>query len=400
MTRTALTIGLMTLLPTLAVAEDDLFFEVTGKLSSDVRMYAQDGQFNGQDYRSSVSLALQPEFFWAWNDGVDSLTLTPFYRQDQRDDERSHGDIRELSWVHVGDDWELRAGLRKVFWGVTEFQHLVDVINQTDGVEDSDGEDKLGQPMVNLSLVRDWGIVDLFILPGFRERTFAGVDGRLRSGLVVDTDAAEYESGAGQQHVDSAVRWSHSLDRYDLGLYWFHGTNRDPLLQPRLSGGQTVLVPVYEQINQVGFDAQATIESWLWKLETLWRESDREQYAALQGGLEYTFYAVQDSAMDLGVLLEYGWDERGTSATAVFQNDLFAGARITLNDAASTEFLGGVGYDLDYNSHSLFVEASRRFGDSWKVSLDGRVFSASKPADPLVSLDQDDMIQLTVERYF
>ena len=62
----------------------------------------------------------------------------------------AHGDIRELAYVHASDDWELRLGIRKEFWGVTEFQHLVDVINQTDGVEDFDGEDKLGQQMVNL----------------------------------------------------------------------------------------------------------------------------------------------------------------------------------------------------------------------------------------------------------
>ena len=61
-----------------------------------------------------------------------------------RTDQRTHGDIRELAYVHarvmIGS---FVVGIRKEFWGVTEFQHLVDVINQTDGVEDFDGEDKL-----------------------------------------------------------------------------------------------------------------------------------------------------------------------------------------------------------------------------------------------------------------
>ncbi len=78
-------------------------------------------------------------------------------------------------WVMIG---ETRVGVRRVFWGVTEFQHLVDIINQSDSVEDIDNEDKLGQPMINLSLVKDWGIVDFFVLPYFRERTFAGAEGR------------------------------------------------------------------------------------------------------------------------------------------------------------------------------------------------------------------------------
>jgi len=151
---------------------------------------------------------------------------------DENDNERTHGDIRELSWIHIGEDWELRTGLRKVFWGVTEFQHLVDVINQTDSVEDFDGEDKLGQQMINLSLVRDWGIVDLYLLPGFRERTTIGKNGRLRSGLVVNNNLASYESSAGENHIDTALRWSHTLGDFDLGA----GASNVTILPPRAIG--------------------------------------------------------------------------------------------------------------------------------------------------------------------
>ena len=375
-------------------------YELAGKVSGELRGFTENEQFAGQDQSTNLSFAVEPEFYWEWNDGLDSLTFTPFLRVDEHDDERTHADIRELSWIHVGDDWELRAGVRKVFWGVTEFNHLVDVINQTDAVEDVDGEDKLGQQMVNLSLVRDWGIVDLFLLPGFRERTFPGVDGRLRGGLVVDTDAAEYESGAKEKHIDTAIRWSHSVDIYDMGLYWFRGTNRDPVLTPRIRNGETVLIPFYEQIDQIGFDVQATVDSWLWKFESIWRDSDRDDYLAAQGGFEYTFYGIQESQADLGVLVEYGWDERSEDADSVNQNDLFLGGRLTLNDAESTEVLAGISRDLDHDTTSLVVEASRRFGDNWKVSIDGRFFDSSEPTDPAYAFRRDDHIQLTVERYF
>ena len=74
---------------------------------------------------------------------VHNLTFTPFFRLDSSDGERTHLDIRELLWQSYGDTWEVRAGLGKVFWGVTESQYLVDVINQTDLVESPDGEDRL-----------------------------------------------------------------------------------------------------------------------------------------------------------------------------------------------------------------------------------------------------------------
>jgi len=390
------TVGLLSALPLQA----ETFYEMSGKVTADLRYFTESAQFAGQDQGTNLSFSLEPEFYWEWNDGADSITFKPFLRVDENDSERTHGDIRELSWVHVADDWELRTGLRKVFWGVTEFQHLVDVINQTDAVEDFDGEDKLGQQMINLSLVKDWGIIDLYLLPGFRERTFAGTDGRLRAGLVVDTDRATFESSAGNKHIDTAIRWSHTIGDYDLGAYWFRGTNRAPKFRAQVINGRTVLTPHYEQMNQFGFDLQATLDSWLWKLETLYRDSDSENYWAAQGGFEYTFYGIQESSADLGVLLEYGWDERGEEADAATQNDLFIGARLTLNDAQSTELLAGVGHDLDFHSHSVIVEASRRFGDNWKLSVDGRFFSADNPNDLTYNIKQDDHLQLTVERYF
>ena len=63
--------------------------------------------------------------------------------------------MRELLYQRVFDQAELRVGIGRVFWGVTESYKLVDVINQTDLVENVDHEDKLGQPLVNLTFVRD-----------------------------------------------------------------------------------------------------------------------------------------------------------------------------------------------------------------------------------------------------
>lgn len=345
-------------------------------------------------------MAAQPEFYWVSDSGDDSLLFTPFIRLDQRDSERSHADIRDLSWIHVGDNWELRTGIRRVFWGVTEFQHLVDVINQTDAVEDLDGEDKLGQPMLNLSLVRDWGIVDLFLLTGFRERTFAGDNGRLRAALPVLEKRAEYESAAQEKHLDTAIRWSNSYNLIDVGMYWFHGTQRDPELRLTLEEGQPVLTPFYPQMDQFGIDLQATLDSWLWKLELLYRDTDANHFWAMQGGFEYTLYGIADSAADLGLLMEYGWDQRCAEASSTFQKDILFGARLALNDAASSELLIGLGHDLDTQSQSLVFEASRRLGGYWKISLDGRVFSADEPADPVYQLRRDDHLQLTLERYF
>ena len=164
----------------------------------------------GQE-REDVSVRIQPEYDHSFDGGDDSIEVILFGRWDQQDSERTHGDVREASWTHVGDGWETKVGISKVFWGVTESQHLVDIINQTDLVENPDGEDKLGQPMASLSVERDWGTLDFFILPYHRERTFAGEDGRFRSPVVIDTNNSIYTSGAGENRIDGAIRYSNYI---------------------------------------------------------------------------------------------------------------------------------------------------------------------------------------------
>ena len=226
--------------------------------------------------------------------GVESagveLGPRPYYLVDQHDNKRTHGDIRELSWIHAARDWELTVGFSKVFWGVTEAVHLVDIINQTDYVVNDDGEDKLGQPMANLALIRDWGVLDLFVLPYFRDRTFHGKQGRPRFGIPVDNNHIQYESSSKQKHVDFAVRWSHTIGDWDIGLAHFTGTSREPrfVFLPKNINPVTLLPnatnQLYEQIHQTSIDLQATIGSWLWKLEAFTRSGQGDRFTAAAGG--------------------------------------------------------------------------------------------------------------------
>ena len=74
--------------------------------------------------------------------------------------------------INILKDREIKFGISKEFWGVTETSHRVDIINQTDFTEGFDGEEKLGQPMIKVSLEKQWGLLDFYALLGFRERNF------------------------------------------------------------------------------------------------------------------------------------------------------------------------------------------------------------------------------------
>ena len=351
-----------------------------------------------------TSARLELEWFREWNNGDDQLLFEPFLRLDEQDSERSHADVRQLLWTHYHKNWEFAAGIGRVFWGVTESQHLVDIINQTDGVENIDGEDKLGQPMLKASFFNDYGNFEGYLLPWFRTRTFAGSDSRLNGGIVVDNDKEFYESGSEEQHVDLALRYNHTIGDWGIGLSWFTGTSREPDLLRFFDPQTATTTPYYPQIDQFGADIQITTDAWLFKLEAIQRNHDDqllEDFAAATVGFEYTFVGIFDTVYDLGVLGEFSWDERDERATSVFQNDAFVGARLALNDVYDSEVLFGVVSDLDdSDSRSLFVEAATRLANELTANIELRYFDSDNPSDPLFALRDHSFIQIGLEYFF
>ena len=116
-------LALLLLLPAQAGAQ-----ELTGRITAETRAFPS-APLAGEQHNSTGSLAFQPELYHAWDRGDQSITVTPFLRLDLGDPARSHFDIRELYWHKAARSWELKVGVARVFWGVTEAQRLVDINN-------------------------------------------------------------------------------------------------------------------------------------------------------------------------------------------------------------------------------------------------------------------------------
>ena len=356
---------------------------------------------DSQQHNHYLSASLKPEFYHEWDEGEQSLLFVPFYRLSQHDDKRTHFDIRELTWLKVANDWELRVGVRQEFWGVAEAKHLVDIINQSDVVENFNREVKLGQPMINLALINDWGTLDLFLLTGFRDRTYPGREGRLRPFPEIDVGEERYEKHGFEKNVAYAIRWSHAIGDWDIGLSNFYGTSRDPTILTEVDDtGNIQLIPYYEIINQTGIDVQLTDESWLWKLESIVRSGQGDTYFAGVFGFEYTFFNLFESALDLGFLTEYMYDSRGSHSQKPLQDDFLAAFRFGFNDVQSTEILAGIIIDRKNNSKFYNIEASRRIGDRWKVELEAQVFSSAPKKDPFYNFREDDHLRVELKYFF
>ena len=384
----------------LAANADEASWDWSGNLELQSRFFTREALWPGQASGTShLSLAGTAEARWRSGTGNQRASFIPFLRWDEADTDRSLVDLQEAYWAFEGNDYELLVGANTVFWGVTESVHLVDIINQTDAAGDIDGEDKLGQPMVNLALQRDWGELSAFVMPYFRERTFPGMDGRLRPPLPIDTGRPAYESSDGRNHVDIALRYSHYIGNIDIGLSLFSGTSREPRFVA--TEDSAYLLPHYDQIDQFGVDMQYTRDAWLWKLEAIARNGYSHSFAAAVAGFEYTFYQVRESATDIGLLLEYQYDGRNElEPITINDNDIFIGTRLALNDTQDTSVLAGVAYDVDTGETFLNIEAERRFGNDIAFELRLRAFSGADPLDNTYSLIRDDYVQIQIAKYF
>ena len=348
-------------------------------------------------FNRDVSVSFETEFRTSFNDGNTTLTLTPFARWDSRDPEQRHYDIREFNVIHAKGDWEFQGGVSKVFWGVAESNHLVDVINQTDYLENMDGEDKLGQPLIQVSRSFEQSSLSLYVMPGFREREYRSLDDPLALPFPV-SDQALYESEDGDDHIDYALRFSGYYDAIDYGVSFFRGTSREPTFIPGENPYE--LTAYYPQMDQFSVDIQLTSESWLWKLEAIRRKYTFHSYNAVVAGFEYSIYGMADGLFDLGLLAEYHYDDRGDPATVAFQNDLFLGMRFGFNDAESSEILAGAFYDLDDDTMALRVEANRRIADNAKLSVEAQVFTNVDDGNLSYSLRHSDYILISLEYFF
>ena len=388
--------------------------EVSGRLSAETRLYPETAAHPRQ--RSHASGFAGEATAYIEDDDGRSFTVTPFYRYDAGDPDRTHADVREAYLLLHGDvgegEWELRLGVDRVFWGVVESRSLVDIVNQTDLVEQPNEKTKKGQPMVHLTWSGGWGALELFGLTWHRTRSFPGRHGRLRPGLVVDRKLTSYESAAEEWHLDFAGRYSGSFGPVDVGLSVFDGTSREPTLLPTPAGSELVLAPHYEQIRQFGLDTQLTTGSWLLKLEAIHRAGaqnrrlDRhfryqeEDYAAFIVGGEYTFNSVWGSGSDLSLLAEWARDGRGRWATNAFENDIFLAARLGLNDEQSTEFVVSVLASLANSSRVFSAEFKRRLSDRWSLHAETTVYLGIDRDDAVYDVRRDSFTGVNLDYNF
>ena len=398
-----------------------------GNVSSELTLFPQ-FSVGTENWKLNTSFAADVELSQDLTDNI-LLTAHPFIRWDQQDDERTVAGVRELLISIAGDTWELNAGLGKVFWGVTESHNPVDIINQTDFVEDLTGDEKLGEPMLNLNWFSDnYGEFGVFLLPQFQERTTIGENGRPTPGIAVDRSLTTFESSDGDDDFGYALRWTRSFDTWDVGLHYFDGTSRNPTFIPVISDTGAVLAPRYSLLRQTGIDALGLYGDLAVKAEVIYQTGGEiESHAVAVTGIEYTLTGLLsplqendklpedwctpdvrnpfkklacNDRIDLGLVLEYLWNQRGTDSNQLYQNDLLLGFRFAFNDAATSDALFGILQDLDGGATTLSIEASTRLFESYRLKVFGQQFVNTGSDTILDVFDRESFLQVDFSYFF
>ena len=337
--------------------------EIIGELSFDNRYFFNAGL--QEQKKNHTSFTFSPEIFK--DDSNKIFHFKAKLRKDSEDSGRDLNDIQELYLINILEDKEIKFGVSKEFWGVTETSHRVDIINQTDFTEGFDGEEKLGQPMIKISLERQWGLLDIYTLLGFRERNFSGNKGRLRLPLSINKKDSLYSSSSKNKRADFAIRWSNYYDDFDIAISHFSGTSREPRFLPSANEFNE-LVPVYDVIDQSGLEIQYLLDSLAVKGEVISRSGQGERFTAATYGFEYTQVGVLQTRIDLGWVVEFNHDDRLESSPFVL------GTRLSFNDIYDSQILSGFIVNDKSKELGFLLEASRRIGECCMLSIEGVYF--------------------------
>ena len=261
--------------------------------------------------------------------------------------------------------------------------------------------------MAHLSWINSRGTFELFALPYFRERTFPGRQGRLRSTPLVDSEQSTFESAAKHQHLDIASRYSNSFDNLDIGLTWFEGTSREPTFTLGIDQfGSPVLIPNYHQIRQLGLDAQFVTGAWLLKSDYYWREGElnavslEEDYFATVSGFEYILFNLFNTSLDVSLMFEGLFDSRNENANVATEKDLFSAFRITFNDEEDTTLLLGFFQDLNKSTRNIVFEAGRRVAENIYLEMESTFFLDIHKLDPQFTLSDDSYFEIKLLYYY
>lgn len=226
--------------------------------------------------------------------------------KDKDNKKRKYIKLNEAYIKYEGESFDVKIGRDIKYWGALEINNITDIYNKKNVLNDIfDKDKKLGT----------FGIT--------YTKYFENED---ELSLIITDKKDKY------------IKYSGSRDDVDFSLFIQNDEK----------------IATYETIVK---------DTNIFKIEALYDRKIKKYNFGL--GIEHTLYGFW-GVRDLGLLSEY---YKSNNAISVFKNDIFIGARLTFNDASSSEFITGVINNNDNANKSYTLEYTTRFYDDFKIKV-------------------------------
>lgn len=370
------------------------------KHKNSITLYEElEAAYSADEFTLYGKLSAQQDYYDLAGDGSNRRT---FLRLD------------ELYGSYELEEGSLRAGRSVLFWGALEARNIVDVFNPQELRNDPFATDKLGVWNASYTHYTERGEISLIAKLYEEDQPMAAAPYAYYFFPEFTTYDEELKSEASRYRPTLYLGWTGSTESeypLDYALIFQHGYDS----QRYFALDSTQFPPEFTQhaylVNKVMSYNTLVVGATLVKLEALYADVIDEplisDYAHGALGVEHTLQPFEGGA-ELGLIAEYYRYKRFESGTysdldlfETFQNDLFLGLRLTLNDVADSSFVGGVVADLAYTEQSWFAEFTTRLGESFRLNVDYRYIEPSKSeATAFALLQRHQRIGAAVGYYF
>lgn len=117
-----------------------------------------------------------------------------------------------------------------------------------------------------------------------------------------------------------------------------------------------MLVLNYQYKDQFGLELEYIYEGWVVKFEGIGVCSLWENYYVMVVGVEYGFYGLFGSNIDMILIIEYMYDLCDDVMSGFLEYDVGIGGRFNFNDEFGMAMFGGILWDLDSEEKVILFE--------------------------------------------
>jgi hypothetical protein len=410
-------------LPLVASAES----KSKGELRFESRFFNNDNNQSTRDENVAMATQFEGEAD-VFSD--QQLAYRFFMRADQKDQSRSRILVQDLHYKYSNNVFQIGAGAFLKNLSSLEAFHPVDIFNPRNFDSDLENAEKIGQLGVSAKLFFARGELELMLLPLSSSPKYPSASNRLGFGSVSQLITNDLFIDKDGRHKDNDLqvflRSAFFLDSFDFSLFYARMYDVSlPRFSVELAGFTPIAAhPIYFLSDQFAATFQTSyFDSQIIKLEMIYKtytDQTVENYNGqpvrdfeaqelnpndhLTTALGWEYILNHQSGMDSNFFIEWQSIEASQSQKlGFFQNDLFFGYRLSLNDTDAKELVLSWIQDLDESGEYLTnIRYGARLNAEWSYRIGVRFFEAKSASNTLGMglFRQADHAYLNLSRFF